>query len=70
MIISHVYTQPAGHNAQLSPGSCFGFADPGSGKAEELWLAGDRTPSLSIPGQGREQLLSLQGWSVNRVPCV
>lgn len=56
--------------AQLSPGSCFGFADPGSDKAEELWLAGDRTPSLSIPGQGREQLLSLQGWSVNSVPCV
>lgn len=70
MIISHVYTQPAGHNGTTVPRLLLGFADPGSDKAEELWLAGDRTPSLSIPGQGREQLLSLQGWSVNRVPCV
>ena len=56
--------------AQLSPGLALALQTLVSGKAEELWLAGDRTPSLSIPGQGREQLLSLQHWSVNRVPCV
>ncbi|TKC47156.1 hypothetical protein EI555_009139, partial [Monodon monoceros] len=37
------------------------------GRLRNSSLLGDRTPSLGIPGQGREQLLSLQGWSINRV---
>lgn len=68
MIVNHVYTQPDMSQLHNYPQAlALALQTVVVGRLRNSSLLGDRTPSLGIPGQGREQLLSLQGWSVNRV---